>query len=85
MSDTEKLKYRLIPIYLKYYFENHKHEPVKTKELLDYLSFKGVLIERKALSYYINALILYGMDIQATKGRNSAYYFQGYKEVDIYV
>ena len=80
MSDTQNLKRRLAIVYLKEYFEANKHLPVTTNNLLDYLSFKDVFIERKTLIESIKALKVYGMDIQTVKGRNSAYFYQGMKE-----
>lgn len=77
----KSLKNKLISIYLKEYFENRRNLPVTTNELLRDLDFKGIFIEPKTLREYIKALRVYGMDIQIDKsGRNSAYYFQGYKE-----
>ena len=80
MIDTQNLKRRLAIVYVKEYFEASKHLPVTTNDLLDYLSFKGVFIERKTLNESINALKLYGMDIQVEKGRKASYFYQGMKQ-----
>ena len=80
MSDTQNLKRRLAIVYVKEYFEASKHLPVTTNDLLDYLSFKGVFIERKTLIESINALKLYGMDIQVEKGRKASYFYQGMEQ-----
>ena len=77
MSDTQNLKRRLAIVYLKEYFEANKHLPVTTNNLLDYLSFKGVFIERKTLIESIKALKVYGMDIQVETGRKASYFYQG--------
>ena len=69
-------------LYIKEYFESHKHLPVTLSELTRYLEFKGLSIGRKSFYKQIEALRLYGMDIALEKGRNSAYFFQGYKEVN---
>ena len=73
---------RLIILYIKDYFESHKHLPVTLAELTRYLEVKGLSIGRKSLYKQIEALRLYGMDIAIAKGRNCAYFFQGYKEVN---
>ena len=80
MSDTQNLKRRLAIVYLKEYFEANKHLPVTTNNLLDYLSFKGVFIERKTLIESINALKLYDMDKKEEKGRKASYFYQGMKQ-----
>ena len=80
MSDTQNLKRRLAIVYLKEYFEANKHLPITTNNLLDYLSFKDILIEHKTLIENIKALKVYGMDIQTSDGRNSAYFYQGMKQ-----
>ena len=80
MSDAQNLKRRLAIVYLKEYFEANKHLPITTNNLLDYLSFKDILIERKTLIENIKALKVYGMDIQTSDGRNSAYFYQGMKQ-----
>ena len=76
------LNNKLIPIYLKEHFESNQHLPVTRKDLNIVLELKGIHIARKALGEYINALRLYGMDIVVEKGRNGAYFFQEYKEVN---
>ena len=80
MIDTRNLKRRLAIVYLKEYFEANKHLPVTTNNLLDYLSFKDVFIERKTLTENIKALKVYGMDIQVEKGRKASYFYQGMKQ-----
>ena len=80
MIDTQNLKRRLAIVYLKEYFEANKHLPVTANNLLDYLSFKDVFIERKTLIESINALKLYGMDIQVEKGRKASYFYQGMEQ-----
>ena len=74
---TENNKYRLTAVYLKEYFEGHKHEPITREMLLDMLYAHGVYITRKTLLHYIRALREYGMDIANTRGRAAEYYYQG--------
>ena len=80
MTYEQNLKRRLAIVYVKEYFEANKHLPVTTNNLLDYLSFKGVFIEHKTLIESINALKLYGMDIQVEKGRKASYFYQGMEQ-----
>ena len=80
MSDTQNLKRRLAIVYLKEYFEANKHLPVTTSNVLDYLSFKDVFIERKTLIESIKALKVYGMDIQVETGRKASYFYQGMEQ-----
>ena len=81
-AQESNIRRRLIPLYLKEYFETHKHLPVTREELLSYLYCLDIPIGRKTLIYHIEALKLYGMDIQVEKGKHGAYFFQGYKEVN---
>lgn len=76
MITNDKIRRRLVPVYLKEYFEERPNETLSSEKLLDMLNLHGIDLWHRALAEYIKALRVYGMDIKSMKGPNGGYYYK---------
>lgn len=71
-SSNQKLKLLYVMDYLLH--QTDEEHPASTKQIIEYLAAQGIIAERKSIYDDIEALRLYGLDIEQNESKRSGGY-----------